>query len=98
MKRLANALETELQADHPVIPLALRFRNRLSSSFSRATERVNMLQFLQLQDCAAGALVGERNSSLGRVQGFSQRWRYDVQLVEALSDCSGTAGCSLGNS
>jgi len=48
---------------------------------------VSLLDFLSLQHCDLGLLVGERNSVLGRVMVNSQRFLYEVKITRALETC-----------
>lgn len=48
---------------------------------------VSLLDFLSLQHCDLGVLVGERNSVLGRVMLNSQRFLYEVNITRALENC-----------
>jgi hypothetical protein len=49
--------------------------------------QIGMLDFLSLQDCGLGELVGRRNSSLGRVMPASQLVVYELEFLDAAGDC-----------
>lgn len=49
------------------------------------------LQFVDLHGCDMGALVGYRNSPLGRTQGASQRLGYEAAWIAAVQRCGDRA-------
>ncbi|CUA82504.1 Protein of unknown function (DUF3080) [Pseudidiomarina woesei] len=49
---------------------------------------ISLLDAMRLDACAAGPLIAERNSSLGRLQQGVLRYFYDRQLTEALQLCA----------
>jgi len=85
LERLGSALELEFE---PMVvePLTL-FPASNTLVIERPAEKIDLLDFLQVTRCDMGALVGARNSSLGRVQSASQRWLYDTALVQGLRGC-----------
>ncbi|MEL0636230.1 DUF3080 family protein [Marinomonas sp. TI.3.20] len=48
---------------------------------------VSILDFLSLQQCDVGFLVGEKNSVLGRVMPTSQRFLYEINIIRAIESC-----------
>jgi hypothetical protein len=49
--------------------------------------RVTPLAYWNLRHCDLFQLVSDRNSSLGRVQSASSRWRYESDILRALDQC-----------
>lgn len=87
LERLAAVLDVEVEAAEiralPGFPAASSLR------IERATRKINWLEYLEVNRCDLGALVGARNSGLGRTQTPSQRWLYESQLVAGLLACEG---------
>lgn len=48
---------------------------------------IGVVQFIEVHGCDMGALVGFRNSPLGRVQAASQRLGYETALLSAAERC-----------
>ncbi|WP_243711912.1 MULTISPECIES: DUF3080 family protein [Marinomonas] len=48
---------------------------------------VSILDFLSLQQCDVGFLVGEKNSVLGKVMPASQRFLYEINIIRAIESC-----------
>lgn len=48
---------------------------------------ISLLDFLSLQQCDVGFLVGKKNSVLGRVMPNSQRFLYEIEIVRAIENC-----------
>jgi hypothetical protein len=48
---------------------------------------IGVAEFVELHGCDLGALVGVRNSPLGRTQGASQRLGYEVAWLAAVDGC-----------
>lgn len=49
--------------------------------------KVDLLEFLRLSRCDVQRLVGQRNSSLGRVMSHSQRFIYEARFLQAGKNC-----------
>ncbi|MFP4136806.1 MAG: DUF3080 family protein [Halomonas sp.] len=49
--------------------------------------REGLLDVYALRECHIATLVAERNSALGRVAPASERWRYELKLLERLEAC-----------
>ena len=82
LERLASVLESAIE---PAAATPLRlFPAPNTLIIERSAEKIDLLDFLQVTRCDMGALVGARNSSLGRVKTASQRWLYDTALVQGL--------------
>lgn len=50
-------------------------------------QRADLIEFLRLQNCGLGALVGNRASSLGRVMRPPERLRYELAFIEEGERC-----------
>lgn len=48
---------------------------------------LGLIDFLSLQQCELGFLVGNKNSILGKVMPNSQRFLYEVRVIGALNEC-----------
>ena len=48
---------------------------------------LSLLNMLALRRCGLDQLVGERNSSLGKVQSVSQRFRYESKFLQQVQPC-----------
>ena len=49
--------------------------------------QIDVLEFAQLHRCDLGALVGKRNSTLGRLQSHSQRLLYELEWLRVAAAC-----------
>lgn len=89
IERLASALgvSAEQAVSDQQTPAGGLFPAPNTLAIERVAEKIDLLDFLQVHRCDMGALVGARNGSLGRVQSASQRWLYDLQLVQGLRAC-----------
>ena len=66
----------------PISLPALRDRQQALSSFD-----IGLLDFLSLQQCDVGVVVGRRNSILGKVMPDSQRFLYELDVIRAIESC-----------
>lgn len=48
---------------------------------------IGILDFLSLQQCDVGIVVGRRNSILGKVMPDSQRFLYELDIIRAIESC-----------
>ena len=65
-----------------------RYPSRRSLKLRVAEQRVGLGRFWALaRDCGLGALVGNRNSAMGRVQADSQRLAYEQVFLARAGDC-----------
>lgn len=48
---------------------------------------IGLIDFLSLQHCDLGVLVGEKNSVLGKVMPNSQQLLYEIKVIKALNEC-----------
>jgi hypothetical protein len=72
------------EAEELQLPPSPRKRLR---RFTLSGYEVDLLDFVELQSCGLGALVGERNSSLGRVMPDSRRLAYDIDFIRQSQAC-----------
>ncbi len=49
---------------------------------------IGIIDFLSLQQCDIGAIVGHKNSILGKVMPDSQRLLYELDIIRAIDECS----------
>lgn len=63
------------------LPLA-KNRKQTLSEFD-----VSLIEFLALQGCDTGYLIGQKNSGLGKVMADSQRLIYEVNLIRSIDYC-----------
>lgn len=66
----------------PISLPALRDRQQDLSTFD-----ISLLDFLSLQQCDIGIVVGRKNSILGRVMPSSQRFLYELDIIRAIESC-----------
>lgn len=48
---------------------------------------IGLFESMRLNQCRAGQLIAQRNSSLGRVQSVQARVLYEIEMIPALADC-----------
>lgn len=85
VKRLGRVLEVEASLSPvPVAPEFPRMRERI-----REIPPINasMLDFLGLYGCELQHVVGQRNSTLGRVMHPSARLDYELRFIRAAEEC-----------
>ncbi|WP_018981371.1 DUF3080 family protein [Salinimonas chungwhensis] len=84
--RVARVLDTSLP---PVPePQALRYPDAKQMYNDVASFNVNLRDFYRLQECELGTLVAERNTALGKTAHPSQRYIYEIELLNQLQRCS----------
>ncbi|WP_168188186.1 DUF3080 family protein [Hahella sp. CCB-MM4] len=85
-ERLERVLDTEfpeLDVGDPAIRYSLpKNLRRSTSAFT-----INWLDFFSIMHCDLNRLVGQRNSSLGKVMSASQRWRYEQEFLVVGQQC-----------
>jgi hypothetical protein len=85
VKRVGRVLEVELRLSPvPIAPELPRRRDRLRPI---PELNVRMLDFLGLYGCELQHVIGERNSSLGRVMHPGSRLEYELRFIRAADDC-----------
>lgn len=88
--RLSNTFEFDysdklLVIDEDVLP---RYPTRRQLHQPLSPVSVNLLEFLRLSRCDLQRLIGERNSSLGKVMADSQAWMYHLRFIALAETCS----------
>lgn len=68
----------------------LPFPERRERQASLSEFDIGLIDFLSVQDCDLGRIIGEKNSILGKVMPVSQRFLYEIALIRAIDDCSFT--------
>ncbi|MBX3706364.1 MAG: DUF3080 family protein [Pseudomonadales bacterium] len=89
LARLARVLDTDVGAVPEPAGPAYPPRRALVHELPR--DAIDVGEFIDLHGCDMGALVGYRNSPLGRLQGASQRLGYEVAWLAALDRCGSAA-------
>ena len=88
--RLAKLTQVETKALNqratPSIPMTTLPRRR-DRALPLSEIRIGLWDYLQIYECRLNQLVGQRNSSLGKVMPASQRLVYETQLVYEMTRC-----------
>ncbi|MGL1832793.1 DUF3080 family protein [Rhodocyclaceae bacterium SMB388] len=85
VKRLGRVLEVDSSLSTvPVAPEFPRMRERVREI---AHVNASMLDFLGLYGCELQQVVGERNSTLGRVMHPTARLDYELRFIRAAEEC-----------
>jgi len=84
--RLSNTLDVETDSDiyHNDI---LRYPSKSQLIYAIPRASINILEFLQLSPCGLQRLIGERNSSLGKLMDGYHRLLYDVKFIRLAEKC-----------
>lgn len=82
-ERLANVLKRNYTAPTKQSADLLT----LESIKAQPGVEIKLNEFYRLPECGIKTLIAERNTSLGKLQSESQRFIYDVELVQALITC-----------
>lgn len=83
--RVARVLE--IDADDLVVPQLSAWPRPRRRTLAVPAEHADLLEFLDLQQCRLGPLIGERSSALGRVKQPSQLLRYELAFLQRAQDC-----------
>ncbi len=87
--RVARVLEIDVTqiADAQLGLSALpRIRSR-DMGIELSDQRIDLLDFLRISNCAIGRVIGQRNSSLGKMAAPSQRFHLERDLLTLGPDC-----------
>ncbi len=68
-------------------PRSIALPSRRDRILPVGDHRIRALDFLALQGCSLGSLVGERNSPLGRVMEPASRFRYELEVLQVADAC-----------
>ena len=83
--RLARVLDVPLPPiDWPMLSAPPRPRDLV---LPIEEQQIDWLDLFALNECDLGALIGYRNSGLGRVLEHSERWLYERELLRGLHRC-----------
>ncbi len=85
LSRIENV--TEASADSAFESSLLSYPDRRDRRLALADVRIGMLEFLGLIRCDLQQIVGERNSSLGKVMPVSQQLIYEHRLLVSARQC-----------
>ncbi len=85
-QRLANVLDVP----GPQYEMAPPLPGLDKLSLSHPGLDISIRDFYQMRDCRIYTLVAERNTSLGKIQAASQRYLYELDLLQALQECRKT--------
>ena len=85
VERVARVLEQDATLSE--VPLADLFPRRRERRLKMPELELGMLDFLSLYGCELQFVVGERNSSLGRVMQPANVLRYELRFIGAAEDC-----------
>ena len=89
LARIARVTRSEAELPLPPALPAYPARRQLVLEIPRRT--IDIFEFFELHDCDLGALVGFRNSPLGRLQQASQRLGYEAAWLAAAERCGADA-------
>ncbi|WP_164078277.1 DUF3080 family protein [Alteromonas facilis] len=83
--RLARVLDIEISQqpftfEHSFPPKSTLYKEPASLS-------INVQEFMSLPDCQLSTLIAERNTAMGKTQLPSQRYIYEVNLLNTLRQC-----------
>ncbi|MBD3584883.1 DUF3080 domain-containing protein [Salinimonas sp. HHU 13199] len=84
--RITHVLDISLP--EPAPPAALEYPDAQAMFSAVESFNVNLREFYRLQECELGTLVAQRNTALGKTAHPSQRYVYEVTLLEQLQQCS----------
>ncbi len=87
VERVGNATESEASATRRFQSNLLSYPDRRDRRLPLADVRIGMLEFLGLIQCRLQEVVGERNSSLGKVMPVSQQLIYEHRLLVSARQC-----------
>ncbi len=87
VSRVENVTESEAAADDAFESDLLRYPDRRDLRLPLADVRIGMLEFLGLIQCGLQEIIGERNSSLGKVMPVSQQLIYEHRLLVSARQC-----------
>jgi hypothetical protein len=89
LERLGGVLDRDLMPS--VEPAGPAYPQRRALRIEIPRDQIDVSEFIELHGCDMGALIGLRNSPLGRAQGASQRLGYEAAWLEAARRCGDAA-------
>ncbi len=87
LSRVENVTDSQASAARPFESDLLRYPDRRDLRLPLADVRIGMLEFLGLIQCGLQEIIGERNSSLGKVMPVSQQLIYEHRLLVSARLC-----------
>ena len=85
-ERIERVLEIDFPELQP-LPELVRYPTPKNLQRTPAEFTINWLDFFAIMDCDLNRLVGQRNSSLGKVMTASQRWSYEQEFLVVAGQC-----------
>lgn len=90
-QRIGNVLEKEHQLDLASFHGQINSNGASTAEVEDATfssnQNIKLREFYNLPDCGIKPLIAERNTTMGKLQLPSQRYLYDLKLVNSLRKC-----------
>ncbi|MFA3792041.1 DUF3080 family protein [Aliiglaciecola sp. SL4] len=84
-KQVSDALNITLQFDDDRPSLGYPAAEKLKVNLPETN--IKLRDFYALKHCAVSLLIAQRNTALGKVQLPSQRFAYEVKLIQGLQEC-----------
>ncbi len=88
LQRLAGALDQDTPTPLQSLTPLRSFPSGAQLAIERKARKLSVLDLMAVHRCQLGPLVAARNGSMGRVQGPSQRFLYDLALLQGLDACA----------
>ncbi|WP_110427208.1 DUF3080 family protein [Glaciecola sp. KUL10] len=94
-ERLTNVLGIEVENKASV---SMPFPNRTSLAIDIPEIDMNLREFYGLNACPIKHLIAQRNTALGKIHLPSQRFIYEVEVINTLSQCVNSLGQRIDES
>ena len=82
--RLGNVLEIEIESESNLL---MPFPPRTSMAQQPPELDMNLREFYGINNCPIKQLIAQRNTALGKVHLPSQRFKYEVEVINTLQQC-----------
>lgn len=86
-QRTAHILEASWPETEQIINTANTQPVSTSGHSETSNTFIKLNEFYQLPDCGIKPIIAERNTTMGKIQAPSQRYLYDIRLLQALEQC-----------
>jgi len=83
--RISNVLELELRNAEPDLSLGFAKKSALNTQIP--TIEMNLREFYGIESCPLKQLIAQRNTALGKIALPSQRFIYEVEVLNVLKAC-----------
>jgi hypothetical protein len=83
-ERLGNVLEIEIESESYLL---MPFPNRTSMAQQLPEIDMNLREFYGINNCPIKQLIAQRNTALGKIHLPSQRFKYEVEVINTLQQC-----------